>query len=125
MPRCSRCKVEKDASGFGVSRQAPSGLQNNCTVCVRELAWEAQGIFGFSYEQYERLVTEQDGLCAICGLEPPGGGALQVDHNHETGSVRELLCVNCNRDLRHVEERGDWIEKAHAYLVKHRPAQAK
>jgi hypothetical protein len=38
----------------------------------------------------------QSGVCAICG-RPPGAKRLDVDHNHETGKIRGLLCGSCNR----------------------------
>ncbi len=121
MPRCSRCKEEKGADQFTVSRAATSGLQNYCIVCRRELNWEAAGIVGFAYEQYYRLVTEQDGLCAICD-EPPGDGReLDVDHDHVSGAVRALLCMTCNTSVGLLES--EWRSRGEAYLAKHRKEQ--
>ena len=58
--------------------------------------------YGITAEDYERLNTVQGGKCAICG-QPPGdnvrahwGGKLCVDHCHETGKIRDLLCNDCN-----------------------------
>lgn len=64
-----------------------------------QLRWS----YGVSIEQWERLYREQDGKCAICGL-PPGGddrrtNSLHLDHDHETGEVRRLLCHYCNLGL--------------------------
>ena len=48
----------------------------------------------FTWDDYERLDT---GNCHLCGTNSPGGrGAWVVDHNHETGIVRGLLCNTCN-----------------------------
>src|SRR5438094_9480440 len=52
--------------------------------------------FGISLEQYEEMLAKQGGVCAICGAPPPEGTSLHVDHDHETGEVRGLLCFPCN-----------------------------
>lgn len=51
--------------------------------------------YGISREQYEEMEQRQEGRCAICQKPSP----LVVDHNHETGEVRELLCGHCNRGI--------------------------
>lgn len=52
-------------------------------------------MYGLSPEQYEAMLDESGGRCALCGRE----AKLHVDHNHETGKVRGLLCVTCNTGL--------------------------
>lgn len=59
--------------------------------------------FGITLEEYEEMLERQDGKCAICGkaesaLSNAGipGKMLAVDHDHETGRVRGLLCQRCN-----------------------------
>ena len=51
--------------------------------------------YGISYEYYLSVVEDQKGHCAICGKETQ----LSVDHNHETGMFRGLLCNRCNSGL--------------------------
>ncbi len=51
--------------------------------------------FGLTLEDYDALLAAQHGGCAICG-DPPAKTALHVDHDHETGVVRGLLCFRCN-----------------------------
>lgn len=48
--------------------------------------------------EYDRLLTKQNGVCAICG-RPPKTRKLHIDHDHKTGRIRGLLCVRCNRAL--------------------------
>ena len=68
--------------------------------------------YGITVLDYDLLYSEQEGRCAICG----GEKKLSVDHNHDTGTVRGLLCVGCNSHLSFVE-RGlhvaalDYLEK--------------
>lgn len=52
--------------------------------------------YGLTSDQYEALVDESGGLCAICRKTM---GRVCVDHDHETGRVRGLLCHNCNVGL--------------------------
>ncbi len=55
--------------------------------------------FGITIEQYESRLEAQGGGCAICGRGEPDGGSLHVDHDHDTGRVRALLCVRCNNGI--------------------------
>lgn len=58
--------------------------------------------FGLTVEEYSLMEEAQCGKCAICGV-PSEGKALAVDHNHETGKVRGLLCGPCNMALGQLE----------------------
>lgn len=73
--------------------------------------------YGISTEEYELMVITQQGKCAICRREP-AKGRLHVDHDHETGEVRELLCGLCNRSLAYIED-VKWYKAAKAYLKRH------
>ena len=56
--------------------------------------------FGISLAEYNRMLEEQNGVCAVCkGEEPKRYKNIAVDHNHTTGEVRGLLCSSCNRAL--------------------------
>ena len=59
--------------------------------------------YGITSDQYEEMKERQKGLCAICGSEAvvrkDSDGELVVDHDHETGEVRGLLCTLCNTGL--------------------------
>jgi|SRR5215469_9672883 len=71
---------------------------------------------GVTEEEYERLLKEQDGGCAICG-NPPKSRRLHVDHNHRTGKVRGLLCFRCNRQLPYYVTT-EWLRSAHWYVLR-------
>ncbi len=71
--------------------------------------------FGFSTAGYEAMLAEQDGGCAICG-RAPGKIALHVDHDHESGEIRGLLCVGCNNALGQFRDDVDLLRRATAYL---------
>ena len=53
--------------------------------------------FGMSQAEYDAMVEQQGGKCAICRNGHCGsGGCLHVDHCHKTGTIRGLLCGKCN-----------------------------
>ncbi len=54
--------------------------------------------FGLTQADYDELLARQGGGCRICGKRP-GKISLHVDHDHETGEIRGLLCVGCNNAL--------------------------
>ena len=81
--------------------------------------------YGLELDQFKQMLSEQNGTCAICnqperamvnGKVKP----LSVDHCHATGAVRELLCSHCNHALGHMCDSPDLLEKAAAYLRKHK-----
>ena len=61
----------------------------------RESKWRQYGIKDMTVELYEKMLKEQNGKCFICG-SLSNGRNLDVDHSHETGEVRGLLCAQCN-----------------------------
>jgi hypothetical protein len=53
--------------------------------------------YGITQAELDALIEKQGGLCAVCGGPPNGPGSrLHIDHCHETGRIRGLLCANCN-----------------------------
>jgi nitrate/TMAO reductase-like tetraheme cytochrome c subunit len=81
--------------------------------------------FGISFNDYQKLLENQSGVCAICHRSETYTKAgkikaLSVDHNHITGKIRELLCSPCNVVLGLVEEDPSRLEALIAYLEKHK-----
>ncbi|MCK5614402.1 endonuclease VII domain-containing protein [Candidatus Pacearchaeota archaeon] len=60
--------------------------------------------YGITLEQYDKMIEDQNGVCAICGGINTNGQRLCVDHDHKTGKVRKLLCHRCNSSLGWVRE---------------------
>src|SRR5271166_3831988 len=70
---------------------------------------------------YERMLAEQGGKCAVCetcDFVGPGR-RLHVDHNHATGKVRGLVCVRCNVLIGMAQEQHERFLAALQYLKKH------
>lgn len=74
--------------------------------------------YGITPEQYDDLLAAQGGVCAICGdpSEDSRGYRMHVDHCHDTGRVRGILCGPCNRGLGNFEDDVDRLLAAVAYL---------
>lgn len=56
--------------------------------------------YGISLQEYNKMFDEQNGCCFLCNKHQSElNQTLHVDHNHETGVVRSLLCQKCNMGL--------------------------
>lgn len=91
----------------------------------RHLLWKKYGV---TIEQYHHMLAAQAGACAICGRREPVGRAapvdpmwLHVDHDHDTGQVRGLLCSLCNTGIGYFGEDLARMEAAMNYLRHHNP----
>ncbi len=74
--------------------------------------------YGLTEQEYEALLKKQDYRCAICRAKNGlvGRGCLAVDHCHDTGKVRGLLCGKCNRGLGFFQHDSKLLRKAIGYL---------
>lgn len=95
--RCAMCETEKPAADFHKVSTKADGLSTYCKRCDQIRA--RARFYKITQEQYLLMLLEQDGRCAIC--RDPGLSAddLVVDHCHESGAVRGLLCQACNQGL--------------------------
>ena len=95
------------------------GLRGQCRLCERERQRQLHAEnpdgqrrrtlryrYGIDQEQYDAILEQQDHRCAICrtaDLEVRNGQgeryALHIDHDHETGRIRGLLCFRCNNGI--------------------------
>jgi len=142
--KCTQCDTVKPLDQFGVSRQGARGpvYRSNCKACASARAmqwfadnpertmanrrrWNLQKLYGITPEQYEEMLSEQGGLCAVCRQpEPDAHGrtgtqfSLSVDHCHDTGRVRGLLCQKCNRAIGLLGDNVELLRAAIRYLEK-------
>lgn len=71
---------------------------------------------GVTREQYESMLASQNGVCAICQQPNAINRRLHVDHDHNSGKVRGLLCTNCNPMLGFAKDNKEVLRAAIAYL---------
>lgn len=79
--------------------------------------------YGISQEIYNEILTLQNFGCALC-FRKAGKIPLHVDHNHQTGVVRGLLCHQCNWYLGVVEHDPSILERINVYLTKEKQEYA-
>jgi len=77
----------------------------------------------FNYSRYQMrssdyylMFNAQEGCCAICGKPAELGKRLHIDHDHETGEVRSLLCMPCNTAIGLLKENPIVIRQAADYI---------
>lgn len=112
---------------FSRKKGLKGGLASQCKVCNggtyrtkgdRRTLVLRFGVLNrqrMAIEHYEQLQASQNGRCAICH-RLPGKRRLDVDHNHDTGQIRGLLCRSCNTALGKFQDSIEILANASAYL---------
>lgn len=139
MKRCCRCGQTKEKIFFGKKICMEDGLAPDCRLCRRTSAIKYYRNNtkkclenGLKYriasywpsltpkkalEEYNKLLELQNSSCGICGGKD-SAKRLAVDHDHETGKIRGLLCSKCNRALGYLNDDKELLRKAISYLEK-------
>lgn len=138
---CCVCIIRKDFSEFYNFKNKSDGKGYRCKVCddLAQAGWRKRNPqraarsgrnnqlkwkYGISIEEYEEKLKEQNEVCAICFQQETKilgntKHSYSVDHNHETGQVRGLLCSSCNRGLGLLKDNKETLQSAISYLNKH------
>jgi hypothetical protein len=74
---------------------------------------------GITIDDYEAMLVDQGGVCAVCGKPPRSDISLHVDHDHSTGHRRGLLCFSCNNALGDVKDDVERLIAFVDYLTTH------
>ena len=128
---CSKCCDWYDKDTFPLDKNNKHGLHLYCRNCKRADSDKYKKSradsarrrrYGIAADEYDNLFTQQNGVCAICSQPETRVvkgviASLAVDHDHNTGKIRGLLCSRCNIALGHVEAiYAGWFESAEKYL---------
>lgn len=81
---------------------------------------ELKRLYGITLEEYASILEIQNYVCDICKKECKTKKSLSVDHDHETGIVRGLLCNSCNRAIGMLKDDPIVLKNAYEYLLKHK-----
>jgi len=137
MKTCSKCCCPKPLKSFSKYASGKDGRHPTCKECRRKAGrdyysknkrvilkkqkdyrhiWggSRQTRYGVSRIRFESMLTSQAYKCAICST---ASATLCVDHNHETGRVRKLLCPACNSGLGMFKDSPTLLRLAADYLA--------
>lgn len=130
----------KPFTDFYKEKKSYDGHGGYCKPCVREYTndnreaararvnrWQSKNAdrvaakrrerqYGITDEQFRDMLDRQGNCCAICAREFNKSMPPCVDHNHETGQVRALLCHSCNVGIGNLGEDPERIRAAAKYL---------
>lgn len=115
--RCVGCDGKKGP------KYATTKFCGNCTIKVKAARREAAHaarilkVYGITKAQYDALYALQGGRCALCQRATGATKKLAVDHDHETGKVRGLLCGTCNKIVGHARDDGMFFKRGYWYLI--------
>ena len=127
---CATCSKKLPFSSFSKNVSTPDNLSRYCRECCavrkkKHKKIERNGVlkrnYGITLDDYNEILIKQNHVCAICGGEETliikgKNRDLAVDHNHETGKVRGLLCSKCNTAIGFFNEDIRIIKTAIRYI---------
>jgi len=119
--KCSSCNIEKPNTEefFNIRNNGiRCRTRSLCKECHKKSMRKAHLTrrYNMSQEDYELLYNLQQGKCRICDQFYE---KLFIDHNHDSGEVRELLCNNCNSGIGYLKENIDFLKNAIKYINHH------
>jgi hypothetical protein len=123
--RCPDCGIDKPLAEFPRNKNYSDGRHSYCKPCHNARGKESKQRlhggsrhyhlvrrYGIGAHQVEAMIRVQGGRCAICKTEP----AVHVDHDHDSGLIRGVLCFNCNGGLGQFKDDPRNLTRALAYL---------
>ena len=120
----SQCKPCMQAKRLEWGQQNRDHLndwrRNNWVVTNRRLRRR-----GATQDIYNAMYEAQKGCCALCNEPEEKFAWLCIDHDHETGKIRGLLCPNCNRGLGLLKDNASLLQKAAEYITTNKPLEIK
>lgn len=124
---CAFCQRTKPVEDFHLITR-PSGGKFHAGYCKdcnveHNRLWR----YGITKDDLSRMLAEQGGRCAVCKRlpdpeDPPKLAKLHIDHDHQSGRTRKLLCWSCNHGLGCFEDDIERLLAAAAYVQEHREA---
>jgi len=142
---CCKCKIEKPTVDFCKNKTKKDGINSRCRLCAskqtllsRQLhpervseQWKRyqkanpealksrklKNRYGIDLVEYNRMFLSQEGCCLICEVHQSKlNKKLSVDHCHNTGRVRGLLCYKCNTIIGLANDNTKTLQSAINYL---------
>ena len=113
---CPGCQQVVAHDGWHRSRRKADGLASHCKACrrARQRRDHLKRTFGLTPEALDALIRSQGGVCAICR----DGKPEHIDHDHDSGRIRGVLCGPCNMGLGLFKDDTSRLDSAIRYLVR-------
>lgn len=130
--KCTKCNLIKglDKFYFRINKKTKTlYYQSFCKDCqnsynyIKDKNTKLKKAYGITLEEYEELLSKQNGKCAICSVDNNSKycnkpRAFAVDHCHTTGKIRGLLCSDCNTGIGLFKDNTNLLHFAIKYLNK-------
>ncbi len=138
--KCGEAKELKEFYKSGSNQRGKNFLEGRTTTCKNCSRMDKNGYYhenkqylldyqrfrnyGLTRKDYNKMLADQDGTCAICNKKNEAKTRntelyqLSVDHCHDTGEIRGLLCMNCNFGIGKFRDSIEILKEAIKYLEK-------
>lgn len=122
--RCSSCRKYLPLWDFHKDATKSRGIKSICKTCHSSISKEKKlySKYGLTVKQFEQKLDDQNGQCACCEddliIEGRENRRPNVDHNHSTGEIRDILCTRCNFAIGYLKDSSIRAFKALKYLIK-------
>jgi hypothetical protein len=129
---CSTCGTTLPLDDFPPrTKGSRDGRHGSCRPCLRARgaryrvkaradgrlrASQVRTRYGVEPERLAEMLTEQDGRCYLCRRPERRGRQLCLDHHHDTGRPRRLLCDDCNNAIARAHEDPELLRRMAAYV---------
>lgn len=132
MKLCCSCSQLLPLTEFHRKKASPDGHQARCKRChafaKKQAPWKPafekkrnqtlRYKYGITSADYQTLLATQEGVCALCGKPHSDEQKLVVDHCHDTGRIRGLLCRSCNVAIGLLGDSPSGLQRALNYVTR-------
>lgn len=128
MKTCRICKTPKELKFFGNDKDNRDKKNTICKPCnkiymakykepnkVSQRKYQLKR-YNLTQDDFNKILASQKGICAVCGGPPTVYDKYVVDHDHDTGAVRGLICQHCNTGLGRFKDSTKLLESAKRYI---------
>lgn len=123
--KCIGCKEVKSITDYFSDASRKRGFSQRCKACDTERAkyprkvHQLFALYGLTIEDHIKMIDNQSNKCLICSIDfaTLNSKHVHVDHCHETGKIRGILCKNCNHGIGNFKDNLLFLQNAITYLT--------
>lgn len=122
LKRCPRKKCRRQnpqpIDNFNLEADRADGRQPYCKTCRRDI--HITSTYGIEPSLFDAMLVDQGNRCACCDRDFNAARRAMIDHCHDTGVVRALLCNDCNTTLGRFADQQSLLRRLCEYALRHR-----